>query len=523
MASNREDLERNIIPLWRSYDEIAKNGELAYFGQSGRILNFDRFGEYLDGWKEHHTITTAADLINAAVAGDNVSLTEVVCAAEYLCKYKDDCSPLVYDVAKSLLVNPQSDRIVNGPTNELQFDDRASLLIVDLTEQEKKTKARIGLLRKQLRDFCYNAITYCELARCYSDLGLNEKAKHYMLCAVQLAPHNRYVSRCAARFFVHIDDAATAKKILVRNGWVTSDPWLMAAEIAVSTVLKRSSRNIKAGRQLVLSGNLMPYSSSELCFAICKEDYDADKRKDWQKMFRLGLTAPNENSLAQAEYLTKIGAKMDIDYGLYDSMSHKSEADTRNYYALGKYEEAFISSVNWMQDFRFSHEPIAFAFDMSCTFLKKYDYSVAILKQWLETHPQDHVVMNNLIYALGLSDKADEAGKLLSKINVEKQLKEDVKNGICLLATQGLVAYRKNNIEEGRAKYQLSIDTAKLLRKKELAAKARLNMIREEVHCVNNYDKNLLNEIDSLSTGDEEETKQLRKDILLEVEKKTKP
>ena len=97
-----------------------------------------------------------------------------------------------------------------------------------------------------------------------------------------------------------------------------------------------------------------------------------------------------------------------------------------------------------------------------------------------------------------------------------------MKNGICLLATQGLVAYRKNNIEEGRTKYQLSIDTAKLLRKKGLAAKARLNMIREEVRCVTNYDKNLLNEIDSLSTGDEEETKQLRKDILLEAEKKTK-
>ena len=40
------------------------------------------------------------------------------------------------------------------------------------------------------------------------------------------------------------------------------------------------------------------------------------------------------------------------------------------------------------------------------------------------------------------------------------------------------------------------------------------------MHCVGNYDKNLLNEIDSLNTGDEVETKQLRKDILLEAEKR---
>ena len=294
----------------------------------------------------------------------------------------------------------------------------------------------------------------------------------------------------------------------------------MASEIAVSSVLKRSSRQIKSGRELVLSGNISPYSSSELCFAICKEDYNADKRKDWQKMFGLGLKAPNENSLAQAEYIVKEEAKMRFDYGQYGAISHKSEADTRNYYGLGKYEEAFLSSVNWIHDYRFSHEPVAFAFDISCTFLKKYDYSVAIVKKWLETNPQDHATMNNLIYALGLSDNIEEAEQYLSRINVEKQLEEKVENGICLLATQGLVAYRKHDIEEGRTKYLLSIEVAKRIHDKNLAGKARLNMIREEIHCVDDYDNNLLNEIESLNTGNKEETEQLKKDILSEVEKK---
>ena len=54
-----------------------------------------------------------------------------------------------------------------------------------------------------------------------------------------------------------------------------------------------------------------------------------------------------------------------------------------------------------------------------------------------------------------------------------------------------------------------------------LAAKARLNMIREEVRNVRDYDTNILNELDSLETNDIRETEQLRKDVLEEVKKKT--
>ena len=237
-------------------------------------------------------------------------------------------------------------------------------------------------------------------------------------------------------------------------------------------------------------------------------------------MFNLGLRSPNDNSLAQAEYIVKEESRMRFDYGQYETVNRKYEADTRNFYSLGRYEDAFLSSVNWMHDYRFSHEPIAFAFDLSCTFLKKYDYSSAVIRHWLKTHPQDYAMTNNLIYALGLSDHIEEAEHLLSKINVAHQLNERLENGICLLATSGLIAYRKGNIDEGRQLYQLSIDTAKKMRERDLAGKARLNMIREEVHSVCDYDPSILNELDTLSTGNNAETEQLKKDIRKEVERK---
>ena len=521
MASIIKDSERNIIPLWRNYSQTVASGEMAYTGSKLRPIQFGRFGNYLAAWMSKQSVITATDLINAAVVSDNYAIPQVIEAADFLTRNSDACSPLALDVAQSLLALPQNYEQVTAKVDaEPTFEDKAKELIERLSTQETKIQAKIGLFKKQLRDFCYNAITYCELARCYSDLGLNEKAKHYMLCAVQLAPHNRYVSRCAARFFVHVNDPTRARKILIDNGWVKSDPWLLASEIAVTSVMKRTSRYIKEGRQLVLGNNFSPFSVSELCFAICKEDLEAGKRRDWQKMFSLGLRDPNENSLAQAEYIVKEEKRMRFNYGLYNAVNHKHEADTRNNYSLGRYEEAFISSVNWMQDYRFSHEPIAFAFDLSCTFLKKYDYSSAIIKHWLKTHPQDYAMTNNLIYALGLSDHIEEAEKLLAKVDVTQQLKDKVENGICLLATNGLIEYRKGNIDEGRQLYQLSIDTAKKMRDRNLAGKARLNMIREEVHCVSDYNTTILNELDSLSTGNIAETEQLKKDILREVEKK---
>ena len=237
-------------------------------------------------------------------------------------------------------------------------------------------------------------------------------------------------------------------------------------------------------------------------------------------MFHQGLISPNDNSLAQAEYFAKDEPWFNINYSQYEAITKKNEADTRNSYNAGKYEEAFLSSVKWMQDYRFSHEPVAFAFNISCTFLKKYDFSIDLIKLWLNTKPQDYSMMNNLIYALGLSNRITEAEEYLHKISLENQLSENVENGICLLATKGMIEYRKGNIENGRYYYQLSINTAKKFHNKNLAAKARLNMIREEVKSVEDYDTSILKEMDLLNTGHDAETEELKKDIRKEVERK---
>ena len=143
-------------------------------------------------------------------------------------------------------------------------------------------------------------------------------------------------------------------------------------------------------------------------------------------------------------------------------------------------------------------------------------------KKALTLNPRNHTAVNNLAYAMGLSDRLDEAEAYLSTINYQKYLNnKDTTGAICLVATCGLLEYRKGNIDEGRKMYNMAIQAAKKHKENGLAAKARLNMIREEVRNVRDYDTNILNELDSLETNDIRETEQLRKDILEEVKKKT--
>lgn len=519
MASFIDDFHRNMLPLWRSYEETAVARELEFNGRLALPVCFARYENYKDAWRSRHTVISAADFVNVAVASGNRQSLEVLDAAEYMLQHSEECSPLALDVARSIIEfqQPQERTALN---KELTFKEQADGLIKRLKTQEEETKARIGLLRKQVHSHSYNPIAYCELARCYANLGMNERAMQYMNYAVFLAPQSRYIARCAARFYVHVGEHDRAKKVLISNGRVNSDPWVMSAEIAVESLMGRSSRYIQIGRKLVMSGSFSAFSSSELCLAICKEDRESGKRKDARKMFEKGIEDPNDNSLAQAEFFAKEDSNINLDMASFNSILHKNEAETRKALSKGNYEEAFIYSLKWMQDYRFEHRPIEFAFGLSCDYLKKYDYAIEIVDRSLEINPKDPAAINNRLYALGLSDRIDEAESYLQEVDVKQYRKENTNNGICLVATCGLLEFRKGNIEEGRELYNMAIEAAKKQKDKKLADKARLNMIREEVRSVDDYNPTILNEMETLNTGSKVETEQLIADIREEVRKK---
>ena len=514
MASNTIDFNRNIIPTWHTYEETSRAGELEFSREVATPVRFGRFTDYVEVWKVRHDINSASDLVNAGLVSGNSKSLEVKESAYFIKTHENQTSKLVQDVAGAILNSEKSNDEGLVSTG---FDNRIISLLGQFDTQKAAIKARIGLIRKQLFDFCYNPIAYCELARYFMDLGMLKKAEYYMRIALHLAPNHRYVTRCGARFYLHLGRPDIARHILVKNAWVKFDPWVMASEIAVESVMEKSSQYLKKGRQLVLSGSISPFSSSELSLAICKEDIKADKRSDSRVMFSKGMIKPNENSLAQAESFIRLYPSFEIDYDSYEYLNNRNEADTRLLYNKEDFKGAYESSLYWLLSYRFSKEPVSFAFDIASTFLKRYDDSIRILDIGLDANPGDVGFLNNKAYAYGLLDKPDDAENVLSQLDIESVLSQKPSIGICLFATTGLIRYRQSRFDEARRMYFYAIDYAKKIGNDQLADKARLNMIREEVRNVKDYDTSILGEIDSLDTGSKAETDQIKKDILDEV------
>ena len=151
-------------------------------------------------------------------------------------------------------------------------------------------------------------LAYLDLARRYAALGQMERAEAALRGALALAPDSRFVLRSASRFFVHARDPARAQDLLRRSPRTRTDPWLVAAEISAATVANQTSRLIKLGRDFVTRRSLPPLHLSELAGALGTLEMGDGNNKAARKLFTQAMTAPTDNSLAQAQWaLPKLG------------------------------------------------------------------------------------------------------------------------------------------------------------------------------------------------------------------------
>jgi cytochrome c-type biogenesis protein CcmH/NrfG len=74
------------------------------------------------------------------------------------------------------------------------------------TEEVSEIDVRIAKLRKWVSEYPNSAIAWMDLARVFTIKGQGQKAKRAATIALQLAPHDRYIVRCAVRLFLHTGD-----------------------------------------------------------------------------------------------------------------------------------------------------------------------------------------------------------------------------------------------------------------------------------------------------------------------------
>lgn len=471
MAFLCETLERRVIPNWRSLRDTISNGELEY-PQFENHVAFDLM-EYEQDWNDNHSLLYASELVNAAVANginDNFNAKN---AAEYIVTCEGKTTDAQKTVAMSLL-GSHNNEVVLKSDHEID----------ELLMNTKDIYAKIGYYKSLIRKYPFNPINYVEAARFYVMIGQSRQAVEMMDIALALDSENRFVSRSAARLFVHVEDLDRAHYVLRKNEQVAFDPWLIASEISVNLLRDRSSSLIKNGIALINSGDFSPFSLTELTSSLGTLEFIKGTQKKSKLFFNKSLISPNDNSLAQAEWAKSNKLTLNFNREVCNKVNLSYEANALYAYQDNRFEDALKASIRWLNDMPYSKNPVFVGANIAYTFLKDYKTAAKILQRGLEANPNEPAFLNNLAYTYALDGKLNEANEIIHRINKVSDI--DEKTHICLTATRGLIAYREKRIEEGRTLYLEAIKAANnIVEDPTYNWNAILNFIREEILATN--------------------------------------
>lgn len=477
MANLFEHKDRRVVPNWRSFGRTTILGELNSFQKE----RFEQIEEpsiegYVIDYEINKTLIHAADLLSAAIVYNKREHNVVIDAANLILKNSKNVTYSQLSLAKQILnQTPETD--ITTRFKEVG----SSSLSVTLDPQPFHEK--IKETKSILRSYPYNAIPYVELARYYSILGQERKAVQSMKLALHLAPNNRFILRSATRLFAHYstdqnDYLEYIHRILRINPITSIDPWLTSAEISISTIRGRNSRLIIKGLELINSGNISPFNFTELASSIGTVEMLNGSHKKSRELFGKSLLHPNDNSLAQIEWASSKDKNLQIQQSSFE-IKINFEALSLESFHKNEFNKALENAAKWFLDQPYSKRPIMFGSHLASAIIKDQEKAISFLNAGLISHPNDPQLINNLSYALAISNRPEEALQQLDKIKHVNSI--DTVTKICINATKGLIFFRSGFADQGRYLYLEAIEQTKKINNQNLHRIALLNYAREEL------------------------------------------
>ncbi|MCY0996233.1 hypothetical protein OWM54_03690 [Myxococcus sp. MISCRS1] len=449
---------RRILPRWRDFDETLDQRELAGEGTQVRPpLDEEYLNEKKVVWEHEKTITAAAELIGSALVYDKMAAG--VEAARFVLQAQSE-SPLRC-MAEDLLA-----------LHEGEGKSREVLLNVERSFFAEKVKNLRMATRRGPRD----PIAWLDLAHAYSSLGLNDKARRPLDAATALAPSSRFIARGAARFFVHVGEAERAAKWLGSRANLELDPWILAAEIATTSLTGHTSTHARFAMKSIGRKSWSESEVTELASALGTLELEAGNTKAAKKLFRLSLMRPSDNAVAQAEWAERRGHVLLLEESAF-ATPRAFEASAKRNLSLGKHGRALDDAWKWLRDEPFSREPAAFGSYVASILLEDYVEAERMLEVSLVANPRDKLLLNNIAFTLASRGQIKKAEYFLGRAAGPTG---DARISAVLVATAGLVAFRRGSLGEGRELYRVAIDLFERQGEGKFALMARLFLAREE-------------------------------------------
>lgn len=462
MSAFDDDKDRQVVPRWRSFGSSTKLGELnGLYAQPAATFKEHMLDDALADWRREPGLSVGADLVSAAMT---VGFPHIAHDAARFVLAQDNAPPPARRIAQRCLDNASG--LASPPflANYCQFAFNEINFAIHQT-------------RKRLKHFPWNAILWTDLALLFTTAGETQKAERAIRVALGLARNNRFVVRAACRLYLHTGDIEKAHAILLKVDGLKQDPWLLASEVAVASVRKRSSHHIRVARTLIDSQHFSPFHLSELGGALATIEAHDGALKRARQYCAFAMLEPAENAVAQTAWLSR---RVDRTYfePLVPRQPVSSEASAWIARCEGDWALSLQFARQWQNEQPFSSRPAVFASHTALTGLDEFSTAVTILRQGLLSNPDDAVLYNNLAFALAKDGQLEGARTALDQAS---ELEKSDQTKICLLATKGLLAFRSGDVQQGRILYGLAIGSAVSPELSVLGDIARVYLALEEV------------------------------------------
>lgn len=464
MSGFDENSERRVLPLWRSSASAAKSSELQPLPNDKVAPDVTRtipsdLDEVLEDFKKNPTVGVAADAINIAVLSDRRD--DARAAAAFILQSKHIPLPLI--------------KLARGITGEIQ-EVRSEL---DLTQ---KSRPNIKRLRHLLKIDPRSSVLLVDLAREYASVGKLESANRSIHTALAYGGKDRWISRMAARFYVHSGKKDMAHHLILNHPLVRSDPWMLAAEIAIAQANGKDSIHWKRAKNL-LEGSLPPGHLSELACAVGTLEMISGTNRRARKYFAQALIKPTENALAQLKWAERhLKANLATDQQLEQSQNAFEANFWASYYRADLINAQEFAS-RWLAQEPFSKRPatmLSFLFAL----LDNYKLSLEAANWGLRANPDDLTLRFNKYFAeISAGWEGTQVDVILKEHDrIERELRSFIDNheqSQHALANLGLLYYRQGRYLEGRATYDIATSTLYKNHNELSAASAKVFHARE--------------------------------------------
>ena len=462
---NLDDKHQRVpVPKWRALSNTPStelvSSRNVQPGQELAMARTDRMHALYALWQETPTIDHALELLDCA-------------------SFMDDKSPF-YGSASQIInsrdVTKTSKFVAQRVIHPVPMG------VAPLQDSMNKVHIRrvIANNRVRLRDQVRNGLLHAEQARLYAMIDETNAAESSFARALAAISDNRHILRSFARFMVHIGQPEAALSKLRKSSAIATDPWVQAAEIAISEHHHVGSKVAKSASKMLDTLQVRNVHVSELATALATLEWHSGNRKRFNKRFKESLSYPSENALAQATwFFREVPGEVPEEKSslLVPMLSQSAEALTYDLLKKRKWDDAVQSFSSWQSEESFSeHIAIEGSF-YAISFAQDYDSAISICQNGLLANSNSHSLLNNLCYAECRRGSLANAVKTMERL---KSVYSGWKSSPVYLATDGMLSCSLGHHGPGRSRYVEALKSAQANNDEALSRRIKMHWIQEE-------------------------------------------